>query len=280
MKLLLVDDEPGIREGLAALLRRKGHEVATAGDGDRAGELLATGEFDAVVTDWRLPDGPASRFLGRCGCPVIAMSGHPEEVEHHTLRAVLQKPVTPSTLLGTLADLVAPATVEAEAPQPLPVDVAALVAAAERLLGPSTVIDDGAFVRVQAPLSDDAVFQALAELGGDHRVLSRAGGPVVEVLWCRDGRPEPTLPVATPSGRWPDANEFAVDFHGTDLAPAAFGACIDRATAERSRGRTVHFLNVPEALLFWATSHGKAHDMPMKAPVGPRLPAVLADLWS
>lgn len=278
MKLLLVDDEPGIREGLAALLRRKGHEVATAGDGARASELLAAGEFDAVLTDWRLPDGPASRFLGRCGCPVVAMSGHPEEVEHHTLRAVLQKPVTPSTLLTTLADLAAPVSEAAETA--LPVDVAALVAAAERLLGPLTVVDDGAFVRVHAPLPGEDALLALADLGGDHRVLSRGGRAFVEILWCRDGRPDPTLPVVAPAAGWPDAPEFAVDFHGAELAPPAFGACIERATAARARGRTVHFLNVPASLLSWATSHGKAHDMPMKATVGPRLPAVLADLWS
>ncbi len=30
--ILIVEDEPGIREGLAALLRRKGHQVRTAAD--------------------------------------------------------------------------------------------------------------------------------------------------------------------------------------------------------------------------------------------------------
>ncbi|MFO1076863.1 MAG: response regulator [Planctomycetota bacterium] len=280
MKLLLVDDEPGIREGLAALLRRKGHEVATAGDGARAAAALAAGEFDAVVTDWRLPDGPASRFLGRCRCPVVAMSGHPEEVEHPALCAVLPKPVAPSTLVATLAEVVLP-TPAPDATAPLPGDVAALVATAERLLGPGTcTIDDGAFVRLSAPLRDDTALSGLAALGGDHRVLARGGAPIVEIRWCRDGRPDPTMPVAGPDGRWPDAAEFAVDFHDTAVSPAAFAACLDRAVAERGRGRTVHFLNVPAALLSWATDQGRTHDMPMKAPVGPRLPAVLADLWS
>jgi DNA-binding NtrC family response regulator len=48
---LLVDDEPGIREGLAMLLRRRGFEVHTAGDCATAAERLANQTFDVVVTD-------------------------------------------------------------------------------------------------------------------------------------------------------------------------------------------------------------------------------------
>ena len=50
MKCLLVDDEPGIREGLAMLLRRRGFEVTTAGDCAAAAAALDAQNFDVVVT--------------------------------------------------------------------------------------------------------------------------------------------------------------------------------------------------------------------------------------
>ena len=287
MNCLLVDDEPGIREGLAALLRRKGHEVHTAGDCAAAAARLAERTFDLVITDWRLPDGTAATFVVDCPCPVVAVSGHPEEVERHpTIREVLTKPVGPVRLLEVIASTAAPAAAPAS-PAPatgaLPLDVRRLVEAALQLLGrpPAAAIeDDGTFVVLRAPLRDERVLPPLAGLGGDLRVLAPHGAPIAELRLCRDGRPDAGLPVVRPTEPWPEAAEFAVDFDATGITSAEFGACLDRARVRRARGSTVHFLNVPEPLRFWATGHGRAHDMPMQEPVGPRLPAVLADLWS
>lgn len=295
MKLLLVDDEPGIREGLAALLRRKGHEVVTAGDCARAAGLLAGGgaaDFDLVLTDWRLPDGIAADFLAGVDCTAIAMTGHPEEVRgrHPALRDVLTKPVKPAVLLETISAL-HPEPAPSDAGDELPRDVARLVESARALLPGLTVEDDGTFVTARAPLpealADDEAIAELSQLGGDLRILAPAGVATAEVRWCRDGRPDPGIPVAAPAGAWPDAPEFAVDFAATPdpaiatpRSAALFQRCLDRAVEARGRGRTVHFLNVPDSLLSWASDQGRGDDMPMRAMVGPRLPAVLADLWS
>lgn len=285
MNCLLVDDEPGIREGLAALLRRKGHEVHTAGDCAAAAAQLAERGFDLVITDWRLPDGTASRFIVDCPCPVVAVSGHPEEVEvHPSVREVLTKPVSPARLLELLA-ATAPASAAPAGGRvaDLPRDVREVVEAAIAVLGRpvgAQVEDDGAFVVLRAPLPSDALLPALEELGGDLRVLTPGGRTQVELRLCRDGRPDPGLPVVRPGVVWPAVAEFAVDFHGIETIPSLFGNCLDRLVDARRRGARVHFLNVPDSLHFWASSQGKAHDMPMREKVGPRLPAVLADLWS
>ena len=80
MRCLLVDDEPGIREGLAALLRLRGHEVHTAADLAQASALASSHEFDLVLTDWRLPDGTALPLFDQGAAPIVVISGHPEEV--------------------------------------------------------------------------------------------------------------------------------------------------------------------------------------------------------
>ncbi len=63
MNLLLVEDEPGIRDGLATYLRLRGHVVHTAGRVAEAVQLAAQHAFDLVVSDWRLPDGTAGELL-------------------------------------------------------------------------------------------------------------------------------------------------------------------------------------------------------------------------
>lgn len=279
MRILLVDDEPGIREGLAALLRLKGHEVLTAGDCRRAGALLAEEELDLVVTDWRLPDGRASEFVARAGCPVVAMSGHPEEVEgHQGIGEVLTKPVMPARLVELVARHQRP---DDPGHPEIARDVTALIAAARRILGAAgELADDGVFVVLRAPLADDGLLGELAGLGGDLRVLAPRAEPTVELRWCRDGRPDTDVPVFRPDARWPAAGEFAVDFQAAGVAPEQFGACLDRAAAATAGGARVHFLNIPAPLLSWASDQGRTDDMPMRAAVGPRLPAVLADLWS
>jgi two-component system OmpR family response regulator len=55
-RLLVVEDEPNIRELLATSLRFAGFEVETAGDGATALALAEEGEPDLVVLDVMLPD--------------------------------------------------------------------------------------------------------------------------------------------------------------------------------------------------------------------------------
>jgi len=55
-RILIVDDERSMREMLAILLRREGHDVAIAENGRRALEFLNQRPFDLVVSDARMPD--------------------------------------------------------------------------------------------------------------------------------------------------------------------------------------------------------------------------------
>jgi CheY-like chemotaxis protein len=58
--ILIVDDEPGIVRALAHLLRRDGHTVDTAANGELALAKLQTQAYDLILCDLRMPklDGP------------------------------------------------------------------------------------------------------------------------------------------------------------------------------------------------------------------------------
>lgn len=53
--VLLVDDSLSVRKVVAQMLRKAGHEVVTAADGQEALELLEQQPFQAVVTDLEMP---------------------------------------------------------------------------------------------------------------------------------------------------------------------------------------------------------------------------------
>ena len=55
MKVLAVDDEPQILRALRTSLAARGHDVATAPNGETALDTLATGQVDLVVLDLGLP---------------------------------------------------------------------------------------------------------------------------------------------------------------------------------------------------------------------------------
>lgn len=55
-KILVVDDEPLIRNFLAETLRRKNFEVLTAENGKKALSILKDTDFDLVITDMKMPD--------------------------------------------------------------------------------------------------------------------------------------------------------------------------------------------------------------------------------
>ena len=82
-KVLVVDDEPTVREVVAGYLRRDGHEVSEAADGTIALELLDSDPPDLVVLDMMLPGVNGLDILRRVRAsgdiPVIMLTARAEE---------------------------------------------------------------------------------------------------------------------------------------------------------------------------------------------------------
>jgi two-component system response regulator MprA len=73
MRILVVDDEPAVREALRRALQLEGYDVELAGDGVEALERLAANSVDAVLLDVMMPrlDGlETCRRLRRDGNPL------------------------------------------------------------------------------------------------------------------------------------------------------------------------------------------------------------------
>jgi DNA-binding response OmpR family regulator len=83
--VLVVDDEPTIRDVVVQYLRREGYATLEAGDGDAARELLEREWPNLVVLDLMLPgtDGLAlCRWIrGRSQLPVIMLTARGEEAD-------------------------------------------------------------------------------------------------------------------------------------------------------------------------------------------------------
>ncbi|HEX9003493.1 MAG TPA: sigma-54 dependent transcriptional regulator [Blastocatellia bacterium] len=80
-KILLIEDEAGIRFGIQDFLRTHGFEVVWADTCRMALEVFRSAQPDAVLLDYRLPDGNALELLPRLkeidpGPPVIILTGH------------------------------------------------------------------------------------------------------------------------------------------------------------------------------------------------------------
>src|SRR5512137_1124526 len=54
-RILLVDDEPSVRESFRMLLEVDDHAVTEANNGAEAMDLFTKGQFDLVVTDFEMP---------------------------------------------------------------------------------------------------------------------------------------------------------------------------------------------------------------------------------
>jgi len=80
-RILVVDDEEGVREFLAEALEDDGHVVTRAGDGREAAETIRAQAFDLLITDLKMPglDGMELLRLVRAEQPeieVIVLTAH------------------------------------------------------------------------------------------------------------------------------------------------------------------------------------------------------------
>ena len=85
-RVLVVDDEPGVRRALERGLRAEGMAVVTAADGPAGLRAALTGSFDAVLLDIMLPGLSGYRVLERLrgagvGTPVLLLSAKDGEVD-------------------------------------------------------------------------------------------------------------------------------------------------------------------------------------------------------
>jgi two-component system, NtrC family, response regulator PilR len=62
-KILVVDDEPSMREMLGIMLRKEGFDVLLAESRTMAAAVLSRGPVDMVITDVKLPDGDGIEIL-------------------------------------------------------------------------------------------------------------------------------------------------------------------------------------------------------------------------
>ncbi len=112
--LLIVDDEPRMRDFLVRALQRSGHEVLVAADGRQALEVYDRhkGRIDAVLLDITMPEmggGDVLRALHQRspGLPVMLMSGFTEaetrgQFGHSSYAGFLQKPFSLDTLRAAI----------------------------------------------------------------------------------------------------------------------------------------------------------------------------------
>ncbi|HEX8850760.1 MAG TPA: sigma-54 dependent transcriptional regulator [Gemmatimonadaceae bacterium] len=65
MRILVVDDESGLRHTISLILREEGHEVEAVGDGEAALASLARADASLVICDVRMPKLDGLTFLDR-----------------------------------------------------------------------------------------------------------------------------------------------------------------------------------------------------------------------
>ena len=118
VKVLLLDDEEGVRRGMQALLEESGSEVATAASIEDAIEILKQGSVHVLIADFRLRGADngldAIRRLRdiQPGLPALLMTGEtaPERLReaHDAGIPVIHKPVMPQLLMREIQKIASP----------------------------------------------------------------------------------------------------------------------------------------------------------------------------
>jgi len=111
-RILIVDDDDGLRESLEMVLASEGYELVTAADGEQALERLENSAVDVILCDLRMPGIDGFDLIPQMarrlpGVPIILMSAHGTsdlaiEAMQRGAYDYLAKPFQPSEVLLTL----------------------------------------------------------------------------------------------------------------------------------------------------------------------------------
>jgi DNA-binding NtrC family response regulator len=80
-RILIVDDEPGVRFGICDFLEQHNYQMEEAGSCEEAWRVFSTSRPDIVIADYMLPDGTALDLLPRLRevdseIPLLVLTGH------------------------------------------------------------------------------------------------------------------------------------------------------------------------------------------------------------
>jgi len=115
LHILVVDDDPAVREVVVDYLQLGTHSTETATNGFEGLEKFHAGQFDLVITDRAMPklngDGLAAAIKAvRLNTPVILLTGFGDFMNAadelpHGVNRVISKPLSFDTLQKTIADV-------------------------------------------------------------------------------------------------------------------------------------------------------------------------------
>jgi len=127
--VLIIDDDPLIREYLRFMLARGGYDVVTLPHGENAADLCAQVQFHAVVTDLFMPNSDGIETVKAVrrvapALPIIVVTGKAGDWFDSCARAMrafgasvlLRKPFKSRQLLDALASFDAASRVSGELP--------------------------------------------------------------------------------------------------------------------------------------------------------------------
>ncbi|HEX5281866.1 MAG TPA: response regulator [Micropepsaceae bacterium] len=109
-RILLVDDDPDVREVTAAMLKNAGYDVSEAGSGGAAIDALArTGAIDAVILDFAMPGMNGSELAqtirkSRPQLPILFVTGYADiqALADEPVDRILHKPFDENQLLSKI----------------------------------------------------------------------------------------------------------------------------------------------------------------------------------
>jgi DNA-binding NarL/FixJ family response regulator len=158
--VLLVDDEPGLREAVQAYLEDHGLEVTTAANAQQAFQVLGSIQPDLVISDIMMPGMDGYQFLQQL----------------RQMEAYSHLPVIFLTAKGMTADRIQGYRAGVDAYLPKPFDPDELVAMVDNQIQRSRSVSLPAVVAREL----DSIRQTLAELAPSSPSAGSAGTPKLE----------------------------------------------------------------------------------------------------
>jgi len=119
-RILLADDQQGVRDAIRFLLQVDEHAVTEARNGKEALDLFAPGRFDLVITDFAMPVMAGNELAMEIKRvtptqPILMITAYAEDLGKagNPVDALLNKPFSFSDLRTAIAKLLGPAEVVA-----------------------------------------------------------------------------------------------------------------------------------------------------------------------